>query len=152
MGWRIWNKTSTERQTGGRNNAVGPPVCFLKAIPREIFSIKFAKPAPRGNHGCTRTIPLKNAQVRAIRHELRGAFCLRLYGVSLFAGSMLYILGTMIKMPQNTILEHAIRTSYTPNRYRSRRLKTGAEPTTVQSLTLSVMASMRGTGHLDDQR
>jgi hypothetical protein len=82
---------------------VGPPVCFLKDIPREILSIKFVKPAPRGNHGCTRTIPLKNAQVRAIRHELRGAFCLRLYGVSLFAGSMLYILGTMIKMPQKYI-------------------------------------------------
>jgi hypothetical protein len=61
-----------ERQTGGRNNAVGPLVCFLKANPREIFSIKFVKPAPSGNHGCTRTNPLKNMQVGLF---LKSCFC-----------------------------------------------------------------------------
>jgi hypothetical protein len=48
----------------------GLPFAFLKDIPREIFSIKFVKPAPRGNHSCTRTSPLKNVQVRAISQEL----------------------------------------------------------------------------------
>jgi hypothetical protein len=64
---------------------VGPPVCFFKAIPREIFSIKFVKPAPRGNHGCTRTSPLKNVQGGPFLMSCFGEFCLDLSGVSSFA-------------------------------------------------------------------
>jgi hypothetical protein len=90
MGWRSWNKTSTEKQTGGRKTAVGPPVCFLKAIPREIFSIKFAKPAPRENQGCTRTICHTKLTTWTSRS---GATCLDLSGAFLFAGFVLHVLG-----------------------------------------------------------
>jgi hypothetical protein len=97
MSWRNWNKTSTEGQTGGRIKVVGPPVCFLQAIPGEIFSIKFVQPAPR-------TSPLKNVQVRASSQELLWRTLLGLYGVSLFAASMPNILGSLLRAGQNTIL------------------------------------------------
>jgi hypothetical protein len=75
----------------------GLPFAFLKDIPHEIFSIKLVKPAPRGNHRCSRTISLKNVQMRAISKERFGALCFGLYGVSSFAGSLLRVLGKLLK-------------------------------------------------------
>ena len=87
---------------------MGPPVCFLNAIPREIFSIKLVKPAPRGNQGCTSTIPPKTLQFSkaALAHV-----ALIERGDSSSAGSMRDVLGKLIKAVRNTNSELAIRSS-----------------------------------------
>jgi hypothetical protein len=86
---------------------VGPPVYFLKVIPRKIFFIQFVKSAPEGITGCTRTIPPK----RSSSQELPWRTLRRSIGRFVVCQSMLYVLGKLIKAERNTNSEHAIRPS-----------------------------------------